>query len=468
MGLEITTDPFAGYVAFKEFAEIYVEYMDRIEELQRSKKPEVKKEVKELIKNKKWNIIGGTKHNKFKEGLLKERYHKEIKERTYMSYVKLLTDTPEGLDLYKRLQKGVITDWASFKESKEYKRLVTTKIGKKPKYLARITNIVREFWEWSNHKHPAFWTEDDVRMWLVHLKTEFEPPLKISTQRNYLIAIRQFVRWGVKNVPLFESIPVDLAGKKPKPEDITYLKPDELAKTLKYLPLHKGKDAEEKSLMDRAIMLFFMTTGCRLGERNTPAKIVKYKKQGISELKRMELGLIGARLDNISWHSKMITMYEKLEATWHVRLYDQCYEAIVSYLLIRKKWSRKQFEEKIKTGIEGYLFLANSAYIYKIFLAILNNAKKDGKPITGWHVRLGAIKLGIGRDIPKDRKFSPHIFRKSFAQNLLGAGITLEVISDTQVGWRDLSTLKQFYGTTPDILKDKAHEAALTYLPNGK
>ena len=134
---------------------------------------------------------------------------------------------------------------------------------------------------------------------------------------------------------------------------------------------------------------------------------------------------------------------------------------------MRNNWTKEQFKTEIKKGIEGYLFNVTSDYIGKLFKEILRLAERNDDPITGTHVRLGSIKLGIGKDVPKDRKFSPHIYRKSFAQNLLVNGITLEVISDMQVGWRDLSTLKKYYGTTPEELKEKAHQVALTYLPNG-
>jgi len=469
MEVEVTIeeDPFRDKRNFKEFAEIWVSRNEEIEALAIKRKPSDRQQAKKMLADIKWDIIGGLKHGKTKDGMLKTKYGIEISSKTYFRYKKMLTKTPEGIEYAQRLRKGVITDWEEFLQSSEWKKFKRSKIGKKPATLQRYTDTIRKFVQWSNFKQPSSWTEDDIRDWLVFLKVDHRPQLKIGTCREYMVAMRQFIKYGIRNTKLHDALPVDIAGEKPKPVDVTYLKPEELAKTLKYCPKRTGEKGERLNLMDRAMLLFLMISGCRRGERNTPKKIEKYKEQGITEIKRMELGLIGARLDNVNWESRVIMMYEKMKATWYVKLYPQCYEAIVEYLLVRFKWTMDKFKAEAKKGIEGYLFGVSGHYLDELFKAILKNAEKNDDPITGTHVRLGNVKLGIGRDIPKDRKFSPHIYRKSFAQNLLANGITLEVISDMQVGWRDLSTLKKYYGTTPEELKDKAHSIALTYLPKG-
>lgn len=102
----------------------------------------------------------------------------------------------------------------------------------------------------------------------------------------------------------------------------------------------------------------------------------------------------------------------------------------------------------IKYYVENMLvYPVDATKISDCIYATFDNAIKNGTPILDQN----------GHPWTVERIFyephTTHLFRKSFAQNMLKRGMPIEVLSDYAVGWSDLSTLKDYYGKTdPSVL----------------
>lgn len=115
--------------------------------------------------------------------------------------------------------------------------------------------------------------------------------------------------------------------------------------------------------------------------------------------------------------------------------------------------TRKKIYKKIgKEFLEEYqkilLFPISENDIHSLIYILAYRALEQGKPLYLSVTKGRPVKLDL--DTVYKSAHKGHLFRKSFVQNLLNKGVPMEVVSEFNVGWFDLTTLKKFYGHMPE------------------
>lgn len=126
--------------------------------------------------------------------------------------------------------------------------------------------------------------EDTIRYFRLYLsrsyKNEFKGDLKRQTQNYFLVALRSFFRYLVKNKLSFFSPEMIELGKRDD-RTVKFLKEEELVRLFEAV---NGED--EPSLRDKAIMEVLFSTGLRVSE------LAALNKESVN-LKTGEFGVIG-------------------------------------------------------------------------------------------------------------------------------------------------------------------------------
>jgi len=118
----------------------------------------------------------------------------------------------------------------------------------------------------------------------------------------------------------------------------------------------------------------------------------------------------------------------------------------------------KEFLEYYKKTL---LFPIQPNDIHTLIYVLAQRGIETNQPIYLSVTKGKPIKL----DIPtvKRMEHKGHLFRKSFVQNLLNKGTPMEVVSEFNVGWEDLTTLKKFYGHLPMSRRILTYLTAVRY-----
>lgn len=143
------------------------------------------------------------------------------------------------------------------------------------------------FFKWFNENHPGASLHDlnlDIvrkyRLYLAHKEDEKKLTLKHVTQNYYVIALRSFLRYLLKNdYQTLEPSKIDLP--KTESRSLKFLEKEQVQQLIAAVDTSK-----EEGLRDRAIMELLFSTGLRVSE------LVHLNHKNIN-LERKEFGVIG-------------------------------------------------------------------------------------------------------------------------------------------------------------------------------
>lgn len=243
----------------------------------------------------------------------------------------------------------------------------------------------------------------DFRLYISHsYKNPYKGSLKRQTQNYFLVALRSFFRYLIKQKLAVLSPEMIELGKN-RDRNIKFLQPIELEK------LFRSVDVKDKSgLRDRAILEVLFSTGLRVSE------LVSLNREQIN-LDAGEFGIIGKG-------GKARVVFLSKQA---------------------KEWLQK------------YLGSRNDPY-QSLFIRYSGPKIKTGLSNEG--LRLSA--RSIERMIDKYRKkagilfrIGPHVLRHSYATDLLSHGADLRSVQE-MLGHKNISTTQIYTHVTNTRLKE--------------
>lgn len=257
----------------------------------------------------------------------------------------------------------------------------------------------------------------NFRLYISHqYKNPYKGSLKRQTQNYFLVALRSFLRYLIRQkLPVVSPEMIELG--KNRDRNIKFLQPVELEK------LFRSVDIKDKSgLRDRAILEILFSTGLRVSE------LVSLNRDQIN-MEAGEFGVIGkggkARVVFLSKDAK-----EWLQK--YLRMRDDPYQP----LFIR--YSGPKVTPLRSSSYEG-----------------------QGRSLTTEALRLSV--RSIERMIDKYRKkagilfrIGPHVLRHSFATDLLSHGADLRSVQE-MLGHKNISTTQIYTHVTNFRLKE-VHE----------
>ncbi len=246
----------------------------------------------------------------------------------------------------------------------------------------------------------------DFRLYISHeYKNPYKGSLKRQTQNYFLVALRSFFRYLIRQKqPVLAPEMIDLG--KSRDRNLKFLQPIELEK------LFASVDLKDKAgLRDRAILEVLFSTGLRVSE------LVALNREQIN-LDRGEFGVIGkggkARVVFLSKHAK-----ERLQKYLGSRT-DPYQPLFIRYS-----------GPKVKTGLsnEGFRLSVRSV-----------------ERMIDKYRKVAGILFRIG----------PHALRHSFATDLLNHGADLRSVQE-MLGHKNIATT-QVYTHVTDLRLRQVHE----------
>lgn len=246
----------------------------------------------------------------------------------------------------------------------------------------------------------------EFRLYLSHqYKNPFKGELKRQTQNYFLVALRSFFRYLIKQKLTVLSPEMIELGKQ-RDRNIKFLRPEELASLFKIV-----ETKEERGIRDRAILEVLFSTGLRVSE------LVALNREQVN-MEAGEFGVIGkggkARVVFLSKHAK--------------------------------EWLTKYLQKR--SDPYSPLFIRYSG-------------PKSHEGLTNEKLRLTA--RSIERLIDKYRKkagilfrIGPHVLRHSYATDLLSHGADLRSVQE-MLGHKNISTT-QIYTHVTNVRLKEIHE----------
>jgi len=276
---------------------------------------------------------------------------------------------------------------------KQYLEYLEIERGRALKTIDNYNRYLSRFLVFSKAKEPKDITDDLVRRYRLHLNRE---DLKKKTQNYYLIALRNFLKYlvkqGIKSLPA-ERIELAKVGER----QLDLISSDELERLLS-----APSGGNLKSLRDKAILELLFSTGLRVSE------------------------LCGLNRDDIDFKKDEFSVRGKGEKVRLVFLSEEAKNALKNYL------------EK-RPDIEEALFV---------------NMRAKGRLTPRSVERMVqhyAIKAGVSK------KVTPHIVRHCFATDLLDAGADLRSVQ-ALLGHSNITTTQIYTHVTDRHLKE-VHKA---------
>jgi len=271
-----------------------------------------------------------------------------------------------------------------------------------PKTLVNYDRYLKAFFEFSQIKDSADITEEVVRKFRVHLNRSKvnEGFLKIQTQNNYLITLRQFLRYlAKKDIPTLVAEKIELP--KIPMRDIQFLEAEEITRLLEapQVLAKSKKDNKKDSSIDRdqAILETLFSTGLR-----------------VSELCSLDIEKINLKLGEFSIRGKG----QK----------------------IRTVFISETAKEALKKYLEGRTDLKEPLFV-----------NKNGQRLTPRSIERLIKKYAIVAGLTK--KVVVHSLRHAFATDLLRSGADLRSIQE-MLGHASISTTQIYtHFTNPELKK---------------
>lgn len=201
-----------------------------------------------------------------------------------------------------------------------------------------------------------------------------------ASMNNFMTPIRLFFKW-LQNEELIVRDPCASIKRVKEPKHMRKPLNEEQIEMLRDCILSKR---------DRAILEFFLSTGCRVAEVGN------------------------VKISDIDFNNRTLLVIGKGNKERRVYFTERCKRAILNYLKDRK-------------DSESYLFISNRFPYEK-----LNN--------RGYQVIVNKMKEKAGLE----RELTPHIFRHTFATNALKSGMRPEVIQEI-LGHSDVGITLKVY-----------------------
>lgn len=238
------------------------------------------------------------------------------------------------------------------------------------------------------------------RMWLNRLPTSTSDELSKVTQNYHLIALRSFLRFCAKrNWETLAPDKIELARTK-RPQ-VTFLKPDELARLTAQPDINK-----QNGMRDRAILELLFSSGLRVSE------------------------LVGLDRDHINLKRREFMVRGKGQKDRPVFISDEAAAWIEKYLAMRTDNTKPLF-----IRYSGTKKVDNSG----------NFSRLTARSIQRMVARY-ALLAGITKHV------SPHTLRHSFATDLLMNGADLRSVQ-AMLGHSNIATTQIYTHVTDPHLK---------------
>ena len=251
--------------------------------------------------------------------------------------------------------------------------------------------------------------DDTIRNFRLYISHEYKNPykgsLKRQTQNYFLVALRSFFRYLIRQkIPVVSPEMIELG--KNRDRNIKFLSPEELSR------LFQSIDTKDKSgLRDRAILEVLFSTGLRVSE------LVSLNREQIN-IKAGEFGVIGK-----GGKGRVVFLSQQA-----------------------KNWLTK------------YLDLRTDPY-QPLFIRYSGPKIKEGLSNEGLRLSVRSIE----RMLDKHRKkagilfhIGPHALRHSYATDLLSHGADLRSVQE-MLGHKNISTT-QIYTHVTNIRLKEVHE----------
>lgn len=278
--------------------------------------------------------------------------------------------------------------------------------------IRNYRHYLGKFAEWFGQNYPGKAIGDlnleiirKFRLFLANYSDSHGLTLKRVTQNYYIIALRSFLRWLIKN---------DYQTLSPEKIDL----PKTESRSLKFLDteqierlLNSPEISTPQGLRDKAILEMLFSTGLRVSE------LVKLNRDQIN-LERREFGVIG------KGGRARVVFLSKSAAEW-LRRYLKGRKDDFKPLFIR-------YAGKMDPGKEGEKMRLTARSVERI---VEKYVKKCRLPI----------------------KISPHGLRHSFATDLLIHGADLRSVQE-MLGHKNISTTQIYTHVTNKQLRE-VHEA---------
>ena len=118
----------------------------------------------------------------------------------------------------------------------------------------------------------------------------------------------------------------------------------------------------------------------------------------------------------------------------------------------KEKIKDKLAKEMRKYYIERLLVFPNSEHLLNhLIWGLIGYANEIGEPIL-----MGDNRTEWTTQRLQEIQHKHHLLRRSLAQNMVNQGVPMEVIAEYAVGWKDITTLRDYYGTIEEARKNKA------------
>ncbi|MCL4363834.1 tyrosine-type recombinase/integrase [Patescibacteria group bacterium] len=246
----------------------------------------------------------------------------------------------------------------------------------------------------------------DFRLFISHsYKNPYKGSLKRQTQNYFLVALRSFFRYLIRQkLPVCHPEMIELG--KNRDRNIKFLQPIELEKLFRSVDLK-----EESGLRDRAILEVLFSTGLRVSE------LVSLNREQIS-LEAGEFGVIG-----------------------------KGGKARVVFL-----------SKQAKDWLSKYLGTRSDPY-QPLFIRYSGPRVKTGLSNEGLRLSVRSVERMIDKYRKKSGllfRIGPHILRHSFATDLLEHGADLRSVQE-MLGHKNISTT-QIYTHVTNVRLKEIHE----------
>jgi len=301
---------------------------------------------------------------------------------------------------------------------REFLEHVEIEKGNSLKTVGNYDHYLSRFFEFAKISEPKEITDDKIREFRlflnrqpgIRIRGQQSATLKKNTQNYHLIALRSFLKYLMKrDIPSLSPDRIDLAKIKERSLDLISV--SELDRLLQapteIQKLSKNKNADLKTLRDKAILELFFSTGLRLSELCSLNRDL--------DLSKDEFSIRG-----------------KGEKVRVVFLSDSAKKSISEYLK-----NRKDFEEPL------FIQYSNSSGG--------KEARKESNRLTPRSIERIVKYYAIAAGISK--KVTPHVIRHSFATDLLSNGADIRSVQ-MMLGHANIATTQIYTHITDKQLRD--------------
>lgn len=293
------------------------------------------------------------------------------------------------------------------KHTKEFLEYCEIEKGCSKKTLENYTHYLKRFSDFAGEIGALGITQELVKNYRLHLnKTidEKDRPLKRSTQNYHLIALRAFLRFLAKK-DIMTLSPEKVELPKSEEREINFLTPEEIEELLRIPDSRKVS-----GMRDRAILETLFSTGLRVSE--------------ISGLVRAQVNLDRGEFAVRGKGARVRLVFLSKSATRWIKNYLEKRSDLSKYLFVRHNIGKKERGENLS-------------------------------PLTPRSIQRIVEKYAKVAGIVK--KVTPHVFRHSFATDLLEGGADLRSVQE-MLGHSSVTTTQIYTHVTNKQLKE-VHQA---------